>query len=141
MKKLILIGRSESGKTTLTKALKGENLCYEKTQYTTYTESFIDTPGEYAQTKSLASALALYAYEADVVGLIMSAAEDYTLFSPCITSLVNRQVIGIVTQTDRTDANASRAREWLKLAGCEKIFYVSAVTGVGIEELKEFLQG
>ncbi|MDF2868617.1 MAG: ethanolamine utilization protein EutP [Anaerocolumna sp.] len=139
MKKLILIGRSESGKTTLTQALKGEKLQYAKTQATDYMDMLIDTPGEYAQTKSLASALALYAYEADVVGLLLGATEDYSLFSPNITSLVNREVIGIVTQIDKLEANCVRAGEWLKLAGCHRIFYVSAVTGEGLTELRQYL--
>ena len=34
MKKIFLMGRSEAGKTSLTQALKGEKLHYEKTQYT-----------------------------------------------------------------------------------------------------------
>ena len=33
MKKIILIGRSEAGKTTLIQALKGETITYKKTQY------------------------------------------------------------------------------------------------------------
>ena len=33
MKKLVLIGRSEAGKTTLTQALRGEKIHYHKTQY------------------------------------------------------------------------------------------------------------
>ena len=33
MKKLVLIGRSEAGKTTLTQALRGENIHFHKTQY------------------------------------------------------------------------------------------------------------
>ena len=70
MRKLILVGRSESGKTTLTQALRGENLRYHKTQYINYHDVIIDTPGEYAQTKGLGRALALYTYEADVVGLL-----------------------------------------------------------------------
>ena len=36
MKKLILIGRVAAGKTTLTQALKGEQLHYCKTQYINY---------------------------------------------------------------------------------------------------------
>ena len=36
MKKLILIGRSGVGKTTLTQALKGEKTEYHKTQYIDY---------------------------------------------------------------------------------------------------------
>ena len=33
MKKIVLVGRSEAGKTTLTQALKGEKIEYHKTQY------------------------------------------------------------------------------------------------------------
>lgn len=45
MKKIILIGRSGAGKTTLTQALKGEEIKYHKTQYVNYFECIIDTPG------------------------------------------------------------------------------------------------
>ena len=64
MKKIVLMGRSECGKTTLTKALKGEKIQYHKTQYVNNFDVIIDTPGEYAQTKHLGYALALYSYEA-----------------------------------------------------------------------------
>ena len=60
MKKLILIGRSESGKTTLMQALKGEDIHYEKTQYVNNCDIWIDTPGEYLQSKHLGGALAVY---------------------------------------------------------------------------------
>lgn len=139
MRKIILVGRSEAGKTTLTQAMRGETIRYQKTQYTNYHDVIIDTPGEYAETKILAGALALYSYEADVVGLLLSAREEYSLYSPNITCLVNREVIGIVTQIDHKDARPKKAIEWLKLAGCEKIFLVSALTGEGIKELIEFL--
>ena len=98
MKKIILIGRSGAGKTTLTQALKGEEIKYHKTQYVNYFECIIDTPGEYAQTHELGYALALYSYEADVVGLLLSATEPYSLYPPNITCMVNREVVGIVTQ-------------------------------------------
>ena len=91
MRKIILIGRSGAGKTTLTQALKGEEIKYHKTQYVNYFESIIDTPGEYAQTHELGYALALYSYEADVVGLLLSAEEPYSLYPPNITCMVNRE--------------------------------------------------
>ena len=80
MKRLILIGRSEAGKSTLISALKNEKLEYHKTQYVDYEDFIIDTPGEYAETKNLGGALAVYSYEADVIGLVTSAIEHYTLF-------------------------------------------------------------
>lgn len=139
MKKLILLGRSESGKTTLKQALKGEALSYQKTQAVDFTDFLIDTPGEYAQEKSLGGALALYSYEADIVGLVIQAADQYSLFPPNIVSLANREVIGIITQTDRADANIERARLWLEISGCKKIFTISSYTGEGLEELLRYL--
>ena len=50
MKKIFLMGRSEAGKTSLTQALKGEELHYHKTQYTNTNEDTIDSPGEYAES-------------------------------------------------------------------------------------------
>lgn len=139
MKKMILVGRSECGKTTLTQALKGEKIGYHKTQYINYHDILIDTPGEYAENKILGRALALYSYEADVVGLLLSAREQYSLYPPCCTAQVNREVIGIVTQIDQPDANPKQAAAWLELAGCEKIFFVASTTGDGIQELLDYL--
>jgi len=140
MKRIILMGRSGCGKTTLTQVLKGEAIRYHKTQYTNFYDHIIDTPGEYAQNRELGRALALYSFEADVVGLLVSATEDYSLLSPNITSLVNREVVGIVTQIDRPEANVRRAEAWLRLAGCRRIFQVSAAKGDGIPEMMEYLQ-
>ncbi len=141
MNKVILIGRSESGKTTLTQALRGEKISYDKTQTVKLRDFLIDTPGEYIQSRNFGGALAVYAYESDIVGLLLSADEPYSLYSPNITSMANRPVIGIVTGLDKKEGNPDRAERWLRLAGCKKVFRVSAVTGEGIEELKAFLTG
>ncbi|MFR9190692.1 MAG: EutP/PduV family microcompartment system protein [Anaerotruncus massiliensis (ex Togo et al. 2019)] len=82
MKKIILMGRSECGKTTLSQALRGGEIAYRKTQYINHYDVVIDTPGEYAETASLGRALALYAYEADVVSLLCGATEPYCVFRP-----------------------------------------------------------
>jgi ethanolamine utilization protein EutP len=140
MKKIMLLGRVAAGKTTLTQALRGEEIKYFKTQYVNYLDTVIDTPGEYTERRETSGALALYAYEADVVGLVLSANEPYSIFSPCLTSMVNRETIGIVTGIDKPDANVERVTRWLKLAGCKKVFPVSSITGEGIKELAAFLQ-
>lgn len=139
MKKLILLGRSESGKSTLIQALRKEELHYHKTQYVDFTESIIDTPGEYAEDKMLGGALAIYSYEADVVGLVISATEPYCLFPPNITGMATRPVVGIVTKCDHALADNEQAKRWLELCGCNKIFYTSSFTGLGIEEIISYL--
>ncbi len=140
MKKIILIGRSEAGKTTLTQALKNEKITYQKTQYVNYFDVIIDTPGEYIQTARLGHALALYSYEADVVGLLLAADEPYSLYPPNITCMVNRDVIGIVTKIDVAGGDRERAARWLKLTGCERIFYVNSKTNEGVSDILEYLR-
>lgn len=140
MKKIILVGRSEAGKTTLTQALKGEKIQYNKTQYVNCFDVIIDTPGEYLQTKNLGSGLAMYTFEADVVGILMSATEPFSLFPPCVTPVCNRRVIGIVTKINSPYANIKQAEEWLRLAGCKDIFKVDSTTGEGVWQILEYLK-
>ena len=135
MKKLMLAGRVGAGKTTLTQALKHEDINYRKTQYIGYEDWLIDTPGEYLENACLASALALYSYEADVVGILMASNEPYSLYPPNCVCHVNRDVIGIVTKMHDEEGNVERAERWLRLTGCKKIFVVDSVTGEGVENI------
>lgn len=139
MKKLILMGRVAAGKTTLTQALRGEQLHYCKTQYVRYHDTIIDTPGEYTEIGRLGAALQLYAYEADIVALVIRSDEPFCVFPPAITGMVNREVIGIVSAVDREDGNPERAERWLRLCGCKRIFRVSSKTGKGLDEVIAYL--
>lgn len=139
MKKIILMGRVGAGKTTLTQALRGEAIRYQKTQYIHHSDVVIDTPGEYAETAHLGRALALYTYEADVVGLLLSTTEPYSLYPPCITTCCNRPVIGIVTHIHAPGGNPARAERWLRLAGCREVFFVDSTTGEGVADILGYL--
>ena len=138
MRKTLLVGRHGVGKTTLKQALRGEEIHYVKTQYMDYGDWLLDSPGEYAEVHGLGAALAIYSYEADIVALLISADDDYSLFPPNITCMVNREVIGIVTKIDK--ASPERAENWLRLSGCERIFHINSHTGHGVEELKAYLR-
>ena len=138
MRKIIFIGRSGVGKTTLKQALKKEKIQYQKTQVIDWTDWIIDTPGEYCENKNLGCALGLYGYEADVVGLLIAADEWYSLFSPNMVGMVTREVVGIVTKCDLASPN--RADAWLRLTGCRKVFHVNSLTGEGVDEIIEFLK-
>lgn len=140
MKKIILMGRVASGKTTLKQALRGEAIHYHKTQYIRHSDVVIDTPGEYAETQHLGRALALYTYEADVVGLLLSATEAYSLYPPCVTPCCNRPVIGIVTHIHEEGGDPARAERWLRLAGCTTVFHVDSTTGEGVRNILDYLR-
>lgn len=140
MKKMILMGRSECGKTTLKQALKGKKIQYDKTQAIDYFDIIIDTPGEYAENLDLARALALYSYESDVVALMIAANEAYSLYPPNINGVCTRPMIGIVTQIDSPQANTPRAIEWMRLTGADPIFPISSYTGEGLWDLFCYLR-
>lgn len=138
-KKIMFIGRSGAGKTTLTQALSGVDLQYKKTQYVNYHEYIIDPPGEYIEDKQFGFALALYSYEVDAVGFLVAANEPFSLYSPCCTCMTNREVVGIVTLINHPHADVKLAENWLRLAGCERIFFIDSVTREGLDELIAFL--
>lgn len=138
MKKTLLVGRHGVGKTTLKQALRGEEIHYVKTQYMEYGDWLIDSPGEYAEVHGLNAAIAVYSYEADVVAMLIAANDDYSLFPPNCTQMINRDVIGIVTKINFE--NPAKAENWLRLSGCKRIFFVDSHTGEGIPELKAYLR-
>lgn len=140
MKKLFLMGRSEAGKTSLTQALKGEALHYEKTQYTNTAEDTIDTPGEYAESKHFSVGLACFSFEADVIAMVQAADEPFNLFGASLRSFIQRPLIGIITKIDSPYANVPMVRQWMDNAGCERVFLVNNATGEGIPELLEYLK-
>ena len=140
MRRMVLVGRSECGKTTLKQVLRGERITYKKTQYVSQYDCIIDMPGEYAENLDLAHAIDLYVAEADVVGIVLSATEPYSLYPPDVTTLGNRDEIGIVTKIDHWCADPEQAARWLRLTGCKKIFFTSAYTGEGIDEIVKFLE-
>ena len=133
MKKIFLMGRSEAGKTSLTQALKGEELHYIKTQYTNSNDDTIDSPGEYAESKRFSVGLACFSFEADVVAIVQAADEPFNLFGASCRSFILRPLIGIITKIDSPYANIPMVRQWLINAGCERIFMVNNVTREGID--------
>ena len=139
MKKLFLMGRSEAGKTSLTQALKGEELHYVKTQYTTTKDNTIDTPGEYAESKRFSVGLACFSFEADVIALVQAADEPFNLFSSGLHPFILRPLIGVITKIDSPYANIPMVKQWMINAGCERIFLINNTTREGVSELLDYL--
>jgi ethanolamine utilization protein EutP len=140
MKTIVLIGRTGCGKTMLASRLAGVELDAKKTAGAVRVKNVIDTPGGFAENRFLGGALSVFAYEAQVVGLIIAADEPFSLYPPNIHGMLNREMIGIVTKTDIPAGSPQRAEGWLRLAGCKRVFHVSALTGQGIDEIMEYLK-
>ncbi|WP_213989537.1 EutP/PduV family microcompartment system protein [Sodalis sp. dw_96] len=142
MKRLLLLGPSRSGKTTLLQCLRGEPLVYRKTQSMVYLDDAIDSPGEYIENRHFYNALLSSAYEADVVGLVQNIDSENCYFSPMFATLFNKPVIGIITKSDIlvTDKQREFIIYQLKQAGADPLFSVSAMGREGLTPLLMYLE-
>ena len=141
MKKVILIGRSECGKTTLKQVLSGEKRRYEKTQAVSYADWIIDTPGEYMENRGYYTALIVTAADADIIALVYDCTSEENYIAPGFASMFCKDVIGIITKINlaKDKSEIEVAEERLNLAGVSKIFKVDTVDDVGIKELFNYL--
>ena len=141
MKKVIFIGNTGCGKSTLSQSLTDQKLEYKKTQSVEVVgSSILDTPGEYHELGQYKGALMITSADAEVIAFVQSAIDEDKMFSPYYAGSFAKPVIGIVTKIDvATELQIKEAREHLKNAGANQIFNVSNYTRDGIEELKEFL--
>ena len=140
MKKIILIGSVACGKTTICQYLNGLKQDYKKTQAIEVYNETIDTPGEYLENRVLLRSLMVTAADTEVVVFVQDASRSMYYFSPGQSAAFPMKVIGVVSKTDiATKKQIKDAKELLELAGADPIFCVSAVTGDGMEELRDYL--
>lgn len=142
MKSLIMIGTIGAGKTTLSQALLGQQVRYEKTQAVEVRgKCILDTPGEYLERRQMLGALMTTSADADVVVLLQDPLDARCKYPPCYACSFAKEVIGVVTKLDLADEEQLKNAECkLNMAGAKKIFFVSGFTGEGINELLEYLK-
>lgn len=145
-KRVMLAGAVDAGKTTLMKALFHEgpvSMKKDKTQSMEYESRAIDTPGEYTATPFMKGALFATALEADLILFLQDATTDYIQFPPGFATAFPRRSVGVVTKIDGKGANVERAKGIIRNVCCSdphNIFCVSAKTGEGIADLKEYIE-
>ncbi|OQY13548.1 MAG: ethanolamine utilization protein EutP [Desulfobacteraceae bacterium 4572_19] len=139
MKKLLLVGKTGCGKTTLTQAIQDQKISFRKTQAVSYSGAIVDTPGEFAENRRFYSALVVSSYTCDIVGFVQDATAINSIFPPKFATMFNKKVIGIITKTDLDNCNLLRAQKFLKWAGVSEIIQTSAIENIGIKTLQSYL--
>lgn len=140
-RKIILMGRSECGKTTLLQAIHKEEIRYHKTQEIIHYDDAIDTPGEYIDQSGLWRACITAACDADIIVLAHDAGNAMGRLPVAFNMTFAKPTIGVITKIDgKTEAQIEVARNFLKLSGAHPILETSAYTGQGIDELVELIE-
>ena len=140
MKKIIVAGNVASGKTTLCQYLNGKKIEYKKTQSVEVINSMIDTPGEYFQQRRYLRALISSAADTEVMIFVLDPTQEQSCLRSGLAATFLMDVIGVITKTDiASSEQIERGTELLRLAGVEKVFTVSAVSGEGMDSLAKYL--
>ncbi|MEA5050065.1 MAG: EutP/PduV family microcompartment system protein [Oscillospiraceae bacterium] len=143
MKKIMLIGKVGSGKTTLCQRIYNLDMTYKKTQAVEIVGgTAIDTPGEYLEHRSYLKALMVSGVDAEVVLFLHDVNDDQFSFSPRTTTMFNRPALGVVTKIDACPDPRRRelVADALRYAGANPIFCVSSYTGEGVRELLDYIE-
>lgn len=135
MTKIMLIGRTGCGKTTLSQAIHGLPRQDKKTQTIEYYPQVVDTPGEYIEKRFYYHALIQSAADCRLVAFVQDSQDDTCVFPPGFAALLGKPTIGIITKIDKDVRSLEHIRRMLKNAGVEQIFEVCALDGRGLEDI------
>lgn len=141
-KRIMLIGNSRTGKTSLASHINSEDFEVMKSQAIRYGENTIDTPGEYLESPMMHKYIISAAQDADAVIFVQSFDQPVFSFPPNFAQVFNTRRIGVITKSDLPEK-----RNGLELLlanfreiGLEEPFFItSSKTGEGVRELKEYL--
>jgi ethanolamine utilization protein EutP len=138
-KRLMVVGRTKVGKTTLLKALGFLGSSVRKTEAVEYSPQFIDTPGEFMDMARFYHVLITSSSKAAAVLVVVDATNPGQL-PPGISKTFASPVLGCVNKIDLLDGNyeekVDSAQRKLLEAGVEEVYAVSAKEGTGVRELK-----
>lgn len=143
MKKVIFIGKTGSGKTTLCQRLNEEEFKYKKTQSIEIYNQSIDTPGEYLENRFYYKALIVTSVDANLIALLNDPTSSESYIPPGFASMFAKEVIGIITKVDlaKNSEDIDRAKRNLEAAGVRKIFKIDTLSGKGIDDLEKYIFG
>lgn len=140
MKRVMLIGETRVGKSSLIRALSGEEFFSRRALAVEYFGQFINTPGEFLETRSFYHALITSSADCDILLMVQDATRPSSLFPPLFAPIFNRKAVGVISKMDSSAANPERAERFLRNAGVGEIVPTSVRTGEGLDRLRTMLQ-
>lgn len=141
-KRIMVVGPSQSGKSTLTNVLNDAVRPLKKTQDVIYGKNTIDTPGSYIENPSMYKYLIATAQAASHVVMLIDQSRLAEVYPPGFAKSFACPVIGVVTKIDLALEKAGLCIGQLKRAGiCEPYFWICLQDNTGVEALKTYLLG
>lgn len=141
-KRVMVIGPTGCGKTTLVNALNGQDGPLRKTQNMIYKDKTIDVPGAYIENAGMYKHLIAAAQDASHVLILIDQSRCDDVYSPGFAKVFRCPVIGVITKCELGRENEEFAVQKLKRIGVtEPYFRISIPEETGLKELKDYLFG
>lgn len=140
--KVILIGAVGSGKSTLLAGLTGSERKVVKTQAMVYDSLIIDTPGEYLENPRMYKYIIAASQDVKYVMFIQDSTRRRCIYPPGFAQSFKGQTFGVITKVDSENSDVELNKKFLQdLVNIKgPIFEISAKTGYGINELKNYIK-
>jgi ethanolamine utilization protein EutP len=138
-KRIMLIGNSRTGKSSLANRINSEDFEVMKSQAICYGENTIDTPGEYLESPMMHKYIISASQDADAVIFVQSFDQPIFSFPPNFAQVFNTKRIGVITKNDLEEKrnNLELLLSNFREVGLEEPFFItSSKTGEGIEDLR-----
>lgn len=137
MKRVMVVGQTGAGKTSLLKALGVWEGHVRKTEALAYGPQCIDTPGEFFDIPMFYHVLIQTSIKAAVILFLMDPLRPRHVV-PNFSKTLRAPVIGVVSKADAATPKAiESAIQGLQASGVTEIHVVSSETGEGLERLSQ----
>jgi ethanolamine utilization protein EutP len=139
-KRIMVIGPTNCGKSTLVNVLNDEEKPIRKTQNLIYGKNTIDVPGSYIENTWMYKYIISAMQDASHVLVLVDQSSRKNVYSPGFAKVFRCPVIGVITKIDLMPEQEDFCIRQLRQMGvAEPYFKVSVPSGEGIHALKEFL--
>lgn len=139
-KRIMVIGPTNCGKTTLVNALNDQEKPIRKTQNLIYGKNTIDVPGAYLENSWMYKYIISAVQDASHVLILVDQSNCTNVYSPGFAKVFQCPVIGVITKIDLMPENEHHCIRQLQQIGVAEPYYkISAPNDCGISALKEIL--
>ncbi len=139
-KRIMVIGPSKCGKTTVVNALNDYDGPLRRTPDLIYGKNTIDVPGSYIENTWMYKHIIAAAQDASYVLILVDQSNCTEVYSHGFAKSFRCPVIGVITKCDLMPENEKKCLQQLKSIGVlEPYFHINFKVGTGIDALKKYL--
>ena len=137
MRRIMLLGERGAGRRSLARALGYAPAFMPQPMAVEFAGRFVIPPPEFLENRRFYRALITVSVDCGTLLFIQDATRRTSAFPPGFARIFNRHVAGIITKTDVPEASIERATRFLNNAGLQNIYAISAVSGEGLDSLRQ----